>query len=200
MLGQAAASLDLLSGGRFELGLGSGAFWDGIAAIGGPRRSGPESVDALVEAIAILRGMWSGEPTLNIDGDHYTVHGVHPGPQPAHPIGIWLGAYGPRMLRITGRLADGWLPSVPRLPFEELPARHQAIDEAAKRAGREPSAIRRLANATLSGPPETWVDQLVALHTEHRFDGAFISADGDPLELVKRLGEEIAPAVRQALG
>jgi alkanesulfonate monooxygenase SsuD/methylene tetrahydromethanopterin reductase-like flavin-dependent oxidoreductase (luciferase family) len=61
MLAKAAASIDVLSGGRFELGLGAGAFWDAIEAFGGPRRSGPESVDALEEAIAILRACWVAE-------------------------------------------------------------------------------------------------------------------------------------------
>src|ERR671930_2737519 len=151
VLAKAAASLDVLSAGRVELGLGSGAFWDAIVAFGGPRRSGPESVDALEEAIAILRAFWTGERNIRLDGEHYRVHGAHAGPVPAHPIGIWLGAYGPRMLRVTGRLADGWLPSVSRLPVEELDARHAAIDEAARRAGRDPAAIVRACNLNLTG-------------------------------------------------
>ena len=73
MLAKAAASIDLLSGGRFELGLGAGAFWDAIEAFGGPRRSGPESVDALEEAIAILRACWAGERSVTFEGEHYRV-------------------------------------------------------------------------------------------------------------------------------
>ena len=130
LLAKAAATIDVLSGGRFELGLGAGAFWDPIAAFGGPRRSGPESVDALVEAIAIVRACWAGERSVTFEGEHYRVHGMKFGPLPAHPIGIWLGAYGPRMMRVVGRLADGWLPSLPRLPLEELPQRVQMIDQA----------------------------------------------------------------------
>ena len=68
MLAKAAASIDVLSGGRFELGLGAGAFWEAIEAFGGPRRSGPESVDALEEAIAILRACWSGERSVSLRG------------------------------------------------------------------------------------------------------------------------------------
>src|SRR5919197_2544986 len=149
MLAKAAATLDILSGGRVELGLGAGGFWDAIVAFGGPRRTGPDSVDALEEAIAIIRAVWAGERNIRVDGEHYRVHGAHAGPVPAHPIGIWLGAYGPRMMRVTGRLADGWLPSVPRLPVEELDARHAAIDEAARRAGRDPAAIVRACNLNL---------------------------------------------------
>ena len=84
MLAKAAASIDVLSGGRFELGLGAGAFWDAIEAFGGPRRSGPESVDALEEAIAILRACWAGERSVTFEGAHYRVPGMHFGPPPAH--------------------------------------------------------------------------------------------------------------------
>jgi len=137
VLAKSAASLDLLTGGRVELGLGAGGFWDAIAAYGGTRRTGPESVDALEEAIAIIRAVWAAERNIRIDGEHYRVHGAHGGPAPAHEMGIWLGAYGPRMMRVTGRLADGWLPSVPRLAVEELDARHAAIDEIGRASCRE---------------------------------------------------------------
>jgi alkanesulfonate monooxygenase SsuD/methylene tetrahydromethanopterin reductase-like flavin-dependent oxidoreductase (luciferase family) len=155
MLAKAAASLDVLSGGRLELGLGAGAFWDAIEAMGGPRRTPKESVDALEEAIAVLRAFWRGDESVRVDGEHYRVHGLRPGPAPAHPIGIWLGAYGPRMLRMTGRLADGWLPSLGfgKLTEDELAARHEDVDEAARAAGRDPSEIRRALNVTLEGWP-----------------------------------------------
>src|SRR3954453_3760663 len=97
VMAKAAASIDLLSGGRFELGLGAGAFWEGIGAMGGPVRSGRESVDALEEAIDVIRAMWRGECCARVEGKPYRLDGVHPGPQPAHDVGIWLGAYGPRM-------------------------------------------------------------------------------------------------------
>ena len=201
VLAKAAASLDVLSGGRLELGLGAGAFWDAIVAMGGPRRSGPESVDALEEAIADLRAFWAGERGIRAGGKHYRVQGAHAGPVPAHPIGIWLGAYGPRMVRLTGRLADGWLPSVPRLPAAELDARHAAIDEAARRAGRNPDDVVRACNLNLEGEPSGWPDQIARLASEHRMEAFFLGADdaGDPIGLVRRLGEETAPRTRALL-
>ena len=114
VLARAAASLDLLSDGRVELGLGAGAFWDAIKAMGGPKLTPGESVDALSEAIDVIRGIWDvGERGgVRVRGEHYDVRGAKRGPEPAHDIGIWLGAYKPRMLRLTGAKADGWLPSM----------------------------------------------------------------------------------------
>jgi alkanesulfonate monooxygenase SsuD/methylene tetrahydromethanopterin reductase-like flavin-dependent oxidoreductase (luciferase family) len=189
-LAKAAASLDLLSGGRLELGLGAGAFWDGIVAMGGPRRTPKESVDALEEAIAILRAFWRGDDPLRVDGEHYAVRGLHPGPAPAHPIGIWLGAYGPRMLRVTGRLADGWLPSLGfgKLTEDELAVRHEVVDDAARAAERDPTEIRRALNVTLAGEPAGWLDTLRRL-ADKRFETFIISAEGDPLDVVRRAAD-----------
>ena len=209
VMAKAAATIDLLSGGRFELGLGAGAFWEAIGAMGGPERSGKESVDALEEAIQIIRLMWSGERSISFKGEHYAVDGLHPGPHPAHPIGIWLGAYGPRMMRVIGRLADGWIPSLPRMPVEEVPARQQAIDEAARHASRDPRSIRRIANLSgrivdgpvngwLDGPPEHWIEELTRLVSDYGFDGFIVPLGDNPPEQIARLGAEVAPAVRAA--
>ena len=89
MLAKQAATIDVLSGGRFELGLGAGAFADGIAGMGGPRRSAGQARGALSEAIDIIRASWAGEP-YSYQGSYYQVPGVRPGPRPAHDIGLWL--------------------------------------------------------------------------------------------------------------
>ena len=194
MIAKAAASIDVLSGGRFELGLGAGAFWESIAAMGGPMREPGESVEALEEAIELMRVWWSGEGEVSYDGDHYALREIKPGPAPAHPIGIWLGAYGPRMLRLTGRLADGWLPSLGNLEADTIAERHHAIDEAAKKAGRDPADVRRLINVPGNDP-----DFLVRLVTEERFETLIVSVDGDdPVGSVRRVGEELVPRIRDA--
>src|SRR5216683_3813592 len=135
MLAKAAASLDLLSGGRVELGLGAGGFWEAIKAMGGPVRTPGESVSALEEAIEVIRLVWSGGRGVRFDGKFYQLSGVHTGPKPAHPMGIWLGAYKPRMLSLIGRAADGWVPSFGRLQPEDLGEGNSRIDEAAGAAG-----------------------------------------------------------------
>ena len=212
LLAKAAASLDRLSGGRVELGLGAGAFWPAIAAWNGPARSPGESVDALEEAIGIIRRVWAGERGIRAEGKHYRLAGAHGGPVPAHPIGIWLGAYGPRMMRVVGRLADGWVPSLPNLPLEEVPGRMAMIDAAARRAGREPGDVVRVANVNgaiadgaatgwLHGPVEHWVEELAALLGELRFDGVVLWPDHeDVLGQTERFATEVVPAVRSALG
>ena len=149
MIARQAASLDLLSNGRFELGLGAGAFWDGIAAMGGPRLTPGQSVDALSEALDIIRAVWDTDARggVRLDGVHHAVSGMKRGPAPAHDISIDLGAYKPRMLRLTGAKADGWLPTLPYLgSLQALADGNAVIDEAAAEAGRDPRAIRRLLN------------------------------------------------------
>src|ERR671922_1245399 len=67
VMAKAAASIDLLSGGRLELGLGAGGFWDAIEAYGGPRRTPGQSLAALAEAIEVIRKIWSGDRNLRFE-------------------------------------------------------------------------------------------------------------------------------------
>jgi alkanesulfonate monooxygenase SsuD/methylene tetrahydromethanopterin reductase-like flavin-dependent oxidoreductase (luciferase family) len=205
MIAKSIASLDVLTGGRVELGIGAGAFWEAVEAMGGPRRSPGESVEALEEAIRIIRGFLAGERSLRLDGAHYRVSGAKPGPAPAHPVGIWVGAYGPRMLRLTGRLGDGWLPSVGGgyLAPDDVAERQAIIDEAASGAGRDPAEIARIANIGLGDDPRSWLDaeRLARTASELRFDTLLVSVPDDgPTDFVRRLGEETAPAARELHG
>ena len=88
LLAKSAASLDVLSGGRVGIGIGAGGFWDAIQAMGGPSRTPKESVDALIEAIAIVRDYWAAEGGIHRRGEYYTVEGAKGGPPPAHDIGL----------------------------------------------------------------------------------------------------------------
>ena len=210
VLGKAAASLDLLSGGRFELGMGAGGFWDAIEAMGGRRLSPGQAVDALSEAIDIIRGIWDAgnRARFRVDGTYYKVDGVKRGPAPAHDIGIWLGAYKPKMLRLVGTKADGWLPSLMNIQsLEQIKESNATIDEAAIAAGRKPTDVRRLLNiggrftATpsdrlLSGPPEQWAEQLATLTLQFGFSTYILMANDDPAT-IRTFGEQVAPAVRE---
>jgi alkanesulfonate monooxygenase SsuD/methylene tetrahydromethanopterin reductase-like flavin-dependent oxidoreductase (luciferase family) len=172
-IAKAAASIDIVSEGRMHLGLGAGAFWDAIERVGGPRRTPGESVDALSGAIDAIRGFW-GE-----------------GPQPFERIEIWLGAYKPRMLHLTGRKADGWLVSQGGAPPEALGELTAQIDAAAQAAGRDPREIRRLYNIDSSLKAR----DLCKLYADHGVS-AFILMTDDADE-IKRFAHEVAPMVRE---
>ena len=209
VIARSAASLDLLSGGRVELGLGAGGFWDAIEASGGRRLSAGQAVDALAEAVAIIRQIWAADERggVRLPGDYYRVAGAKRGPAPAHDIGIWIGAYKPRMLELTGKLADGWLPSLPYLARgqAELPDMNTRIDDAAIAAGRDPAAVRRLLNISgqftnsgsgvLVGPPDQWAEELAGMALDHGISGFILMTD-DPLT-IEVFGAEVAPATRE---
>lgn len=210
VLARAAASLDLLSGGRFELGIGAGAFWEGVAAMGGRKLSGGEAVEALDEAVAVMRELWDTDARGGVHhrGRFYEVDGAKRGPRPAHRIEVWVGAYKPRMLALTGRSADGWLPSWEYLArgTESLARLNARIDEAAGEAGRAPGAVRRLMNfmnvefadgsttGMLRGPAAAWAEQIAALALEEGISGFVIG--GDDAAVIERFGAEVAPAAR----
>jgi luciferase-like monooxygenase/hemerythrin HHE cation binding domain-containing protein len=206
VLARSVATLDLITGGRVELGLGAGGFLDAVAANGGPRLTTGQSITALEEAIAIMREVWTpGGGGIRLAGKHYTVAGAKRGPAPAHDVSIWLGAYKPRMLALTGRLADGWLPSSGYAGPDQLAAMNKIIDEAAVEAGRDPSAIRRLYNVSgqfsgrggfLQGPEELWIDQLTEL-TLGEGISTYILASDDPDDI--RRFAEVAAGVREAV-
>ncbi|MGW9402880.1 LLM class flavin-dependent oxidoreductase [Arthrobacter sp. NPDC055585] len=209
VVARSAASLDLLSDGRLELGLGTGAFWDAIVAAGGQRLSPGDAVTGLEEAIRIIRGVWDTAETapLRMEGKIHQVHGAKRGPAPAHDVGIWLGAYKPRMLRLTGAEADGWLPSLGYLrggPADLVPL-NAAIDDGAASVGRDPAAVRRLLNISgsfeptgrglLQGPVAQWAEELAEMAVEYGISGFVLASDD--AGSITRFGTEVAPAVRE---
>ena len=209
VLARSAAALDILSGGRVELGLGAGAFIEAIVSMGGPRRNMPELVDGLEEAITVIRALLKPGPPVSFQGRYYSLAGAQPGPVPPHSIAIWLGAYKKRMLQLTGRAADAWIPSLGYANLDDLSRMNQTIDAAAEDAGRKLSDIRRGFNVSgafaaqssgfLQGPPAVWAEQLTDLALTDGISafnlGVPANADAD----VRRWAEEVAPAVREAV-
>jgi alkanesulfonate monooxygenase SsuD/methylene tetrahydromethanopterin reductase-like flavin-dependent oxidoreductase (luciferase family) len=219
VLAKQAATLDALTGGRVELGLGAGAYWDAIAAFGGPKRAPAEAYAAFEDALHIVRGMWDNtSKEFTYQGKVYSVKGAHPGPVPAHRIPIWAGAMGPKMLRLTGRMADGLFVSMHFFPPEQQPAVHALIDEGAREAGRSPEAIRRGNNihgvirpgagsisfptqpGVIDGTAGYWADQLTAFYREHRQDTFIFWGSGDVAQQIEIFAKEVVPAVKERLG
>jgi len=215
VLAKAAATLDLLSDGRFELGLGAGGYLDAAHAMGAARLTPGESLAALEEGIAVTRAMWSGERrSIRFDGHHYQLSGVHPGPEPAHPIQVWIGANMPRALALTGRVADGWVsPLMNYKPPREAAQGNLAIDRAARDAGRDPREIRRIflapgsfastsqgpatdSDQTIVGPPEHWAETLTHFALDLGFSTFMLVAPPDPQALTRFI-EDVAPDVRE---
>lgn len=210
IIARSAASLDLLSGGRFELGIGAGGFWDAIEAMGGRRLTPGQAIEALEEAIKIIREIWTinEQDGVHVNGAYYQINGAKRGPAPAHDIGIWVGAYKPRILKLTGRVADGWLPSLAYLPggVTDLKEMNKIIDEGAISAGRDPSNVRRLLNISgqfarssghslLNGPPQQWAEELAGITLEYGITGFILAADDAPS--IELFAAEVVPATRE---
>jgi alkanesulfonate monooxygenase SsuD/methylene tetrahydromethanopterin reductase-like flavin-dependent oxidoreductase (luciferase family) len=162
------------------------------------------------EAVEIIRRAWSGERSVTFEGEHYRVNGFHPGPPPAHDVGVWIGAYRPRMLELTGRVGGGWIPSLGYAPPDAIPEMRKRLDDAAAAAGRDPEEIRRLYNvsgqiadgpvqALLRGPPDHWVETLTGFATELGFDTFVFSSREDQPGQIDRFAREVAPGVCEAL-
>ncbi|WP_372410772.1 LLM class flavin-dependent oxidoreductase [Streptomyces luteireticuli] len=210
ILAKSASSLHRLSGGRLQLGLGAGALWDAIAAMGGPRRTPGQAVDALDEAIDVIRAVWSDERSVRFEGAYYRVKGLHPGPPAGPDLGIWLGAYGPRTLRMTGARADGWMPSLGFLPLDRLKDAVARVDDAAREAGRDPARLRKVYNlngligTADSGTPfrgtvRQWIEQITGLVRDFGMNAFVYWPDDDHERQLALFAGEVAPAVREAL-
>jgi probable F420-dependent oxidoreductase len=105
MLAKEAATLDLLSGGRLELGLGAGWLRSEYDAAGLALDPAGVRISRLEEAIQVIRGLWSGE-ALSFAGRHYTIAGLRLAPLPARRPPLFLGGGHERMLTLAGRHAD----------------------------------------------------------------------------------------------
>ncbi|MEV6067987.1 LLM class flavin-dependent oxidoreductase [Nocardia sp. NPDC052001] len=217
MIAKQAATFDLLSGGRFELGVGAGAFEDGIVAMGGPVLKGRAALRALEEGIEIIRAEWRPGRLVAVQGDEYTVQGIAGGPAPAHDIGVWIGAMGPHALDLIGRTGDGWVAPLPNwLPWEHWHAAQDRIDAAARAAHRDPAAITRMAalpgvisdrslnphprgRDPIQGSAREWAEIIAALHRNARFDTFIYWPPGFDVDQIHRFARQVVPAARELL-
>ncbi len=136
LVAKQAAEVDLLTAGRFRLGVGLG--WNAVEyeALGKDFTNRGRRLD---EQIELLRRLWT-EPSVTFDGTFDAVAGAGLAPLPVQrPIPVWFGAASPRAYRRAGRLGDGWFPQVP--PGPHLDAARAIVEEAATGAGRDPSTL-----------------------------------------------------------
>lgn len=208
MVAKLAASLDLLSGGRFILGLGAGYSDEEIAALGGPVLSPADKIEGLAEAIQVIRGAWTHSGYTQ-HGRHHRVGDLQMEPKPARTIPVWLGTFGPRALAVTGKLADGWIPSLGHMPVEEIPAMRRRIDAAAEAAGRRPEEIRGILNVSIrldpaarpqpdavTGSAKQAASQLRDLLGLGFTGFNFLVSGPDRVANMRRITEEVLPVLR----
>lgn len=206
VLAKMAETFDRLSGGRLILGLGGGYSDEEFAAFGLGVPSPGEKVDGLEEAVRITRGLWSQEQ-FTITGHRYHTEAARIEPKPQRRIPIWLGTYGKRALELTGRLADGWIPTYELALPEAVPGMRDRIMDAAMKAGRNPEAITCVYNVDVrvgSDPTPDFVVSAPADELAERltsFMGLGFNAINlvpfgpERAEQIERLAHEVTPAV-----
>jgi len=136
LVAKQAAEVDLLTGGKFRLGVGLG--WNAVEYEALGKNFGDRG-QRLTEQIALLRRLWT-ERAVTFDGRYETVTGAGLAPLPVQrPIPVWIGGQSRPAYRRIGRLADGWFPQVP--PDERLEEARSIVAEAAAEVGRDPAQI-----------------------------------------------------------
>jgi alkanesulfonate monooxygenase SsuD/methylene tetrahydromethanopterin reductase-like flavin-dependent oxidoreductase (luciferase family) len=210
LIAKMGESLSRLSKGRLILGLGAGASDDELLSYGAARARPKERIEGLEDAVTIVRGLWNG-PSFTHPGRIYHTVAAELEPKPVHHIPIWLGTFRPRGLAITGRLADGWIPTLGYVPADELPPMRDRVLAAAHDAGRDPATVTcvlnlevvlsgygELGSDALTGSSEQLADQL-RYFVGLGFTGFnFIPGGHSTSEQLQRLAAEVLPAVRAA--
>jgi probable F420-dependent oxidoreductase len=136
LVAKQAAEVDLLTGGRFRLGIGLG--WNPVEYEALGKRFSDRG-RRMGEQIELMRRLWT-EPVVTHAGEHERVTGAGLAPLPVQrPIPVWFGAMTPAAYRRAGRLGDGWFPQ--HAPGPKLDEARAIVEEAAALAGRDPRAI-----------------------------------------------------------
>jgi len=206
-----AETFSRLSGGRLILGLGGGSSDEEFRAFGLGTFSARDKVDGLREAISITRGLWS-QPRFTFTGRLHRTDSADLEPKPAHPIPIWLGTFGDRALRVTGQLADGWIPSYGVRPLHQYQAMRHRVLTPAGEAGRDPAGITCALHmqahvgdrvtggpSLVAGPPAAVTGQLLTFAGIGFTSFSFTLTGPGTREQAERLAHEVIPAVRAAL-
>lgn len=206
-----AETLDRMSGGRLVLGLGAGGNDDEFRGFGIDPGSPGEKVQGLAEAVGIMRRLWS-DGHASLHGERYIVPDARIAPAAQRDIPIWFGAYGPRMLRLTGRIADGWMPSMPYAGLDRVGPMRDVVLGAAREAGRGEDAIEcgyniwflvdgdpTRSERVVAGTPEQMAEKLAAIVKLGMTTLNFWPVR-EEAEQVERLAVQVLPLVRERTG
>jgi alkanesulfonate monooxygenase SsuD/methylene tetrahydromethanopterin reductase-like flavin-dependent oxidoreductase (luciferase family) len=197
VLANAIATIDQLSDGRADLGLGAG--WSQLEydVYGIPFPPARVRLDQLEEATACVRGLLRDESTT-FAGEHFRMTGAQCDPHPVQAaLPIWIGGGGERRtLRIAARFADGW--NVPFISPEDFARKREVLHRHCDDVGRDPAEIRSAANVGLAWREEDFEPQFGAMRMAVR-PGVITGSDDEAAERVGRYIEAGADQVNIAL-
>jgi probable F420-dependent oxidoreductase len=144
LVAKSAATIDLLSGGRLDVGVGAGWYEDEYRAFGYDFGTTGERFEILEETVEVLARLFGGEEPVNWEGRRFRLEAAYNHPRPVQKrLPLWVGGKGgPRLLRLVAHRADGWN-TVWAWTVEDYAERARALDEACRRAGRDPGEVRR---------------------------------------------------------
>jgi probable F420-dependent oxidoreductase len=194
LVAKQAAEVDLLTQGRFRLGIGLG--WNAVEyeALGQDFTSRGRRAE---EQVDLLRRLWT-EPSVTYRGSFDTVTAAGLAPLPVQrPIPVWFGAQSERAYRRAGRLADGWFPQV--RPGPELDEARQVVEQAAVAAGRDPARLGMEGRVSWRGSPETLAEHAAswrdagATHVSVNTMGAGLRTVDDHLRALEAAAEVLKP-------
>ena len=202
LLAKQAVTIDHISGGRLELGIGTGWYKAEHERFGVPFPETPELVGRFEEAVVLIDALLTQDSTT-FEGTYYQIHDApfRPAPlqQPRPPI--TLGAHGPRMLRIAARYADRWNSYG---TSEEIRERNDRLDEACAAIGRDPGAIiRSLYGWTIPMGADPWSSpdafaDIVGRYREAGMSEFLMEAPHEEqFPVMERIAADVLPALRR---
>ncbi len=188
LVAKMGATLQFMSGGQFVLGIGAGGQEAEYLAYGYRFPTGSTRVAELDEALRIIKAMWTQEPA-SFEGRHYRIRDASCEPKPNPQPPIMIGAFGPKMLRLTARHADWW--NVSSTSIEVYRGYFQEFEHACDEVGRDPATVRRVwSGGCLCAPTEAEVTNLAAgrlptgENAAYRMGESFV---GTPAQVIEQM-------------
>jgi alkanesulfonate monooxygenase SsuD/methylene tetrahydromethanopterin reductase-like flavin-dependent oxidoreductase (luciferase family) len=192
LLAKMAATLDVVSNGRLEFGLGSGSYEPEHVEAGLPWGDAKERTERFAEALEVIRLMFAG-PRASFAGAHYQLNGLPTTPAPVqspHPP-IHIGGVGPTTRRLAATYADVW--NIPTYALDRVSELMASVDEECERVGRDPATLQRSVEAVMVTATSDNLTKAIEVG-ERRYggpgyglaEGGFV---GSPARIVDRIGE-----------